>query len=134
MKTIKAILFFVFLISFGTIKSQAIIDSTQIKKPEFSKAKQLYLITKLNDIEYSGEILSDDGREVLINTTNLGRIFILKSEIKKISKITEIKSTIIPDNINDNPFAIHYSVTTNAFCHWLVQKYILPFLIIYLLV
>ena len=35
--------------------------------------------------------------------------------IKKISKITEIKSTIIPDNINDNPFAIHYSVTTNAF-------------------
>ena len=46
-----------------------------------------YLVVKNDGNEYVGLILSDDGREVLIQTTSLGKIYIPKSDIKSIRPI-----------------------------------------------
>ena len=41
---------------------------------------QLYLIVKINNVEYVGYILNDDGREILIDTKKLGKIYIPKTD------------------------------------------------------
>ena len=46
-----------------------------------------YLIVKNDGNEYVGQILSDDGREVLIETKSLGKIYIPKSDIKSMRPI-----------------------------------------------
>ena len=40
-----------------------------------------YVIKKNNGVEYIGKILSDDGREVLILTESMGKIYIPKADI-----------------------------------------------------
>lgn len=49
----------------------------------------LYLFKKNDGAEYIGKLLSDDGREILILTEKLGKIFILKSEINSIVVIKD---------------------------------------------
>ena len=46
--------------------------------PEPSKGVEQFVITKNDGTEYIGEILSDDGREVLINTSKLGKFIFQK--------------------------------------------------------
>ena len=41
-------------------------------------------VEKFNGATYTGKIISDDGRELLLATNNIGRIFIPKNEIKTI--------------------------------------------------
>ena len=45
------------------------------------------LIEKNDGIKYIAKILSDDARELLIETETIGKIYIYKSEIKRISVI-----------------------------------------------
>lgn len=86
----------------------------QTQPDDTTKTKHLYLIVKNDGVEYIGEILSDDGREVLILTEILGKIYIPKSEIKSITKI-ESKSDIIYGEYRDHgPFTTRYAFTTNA--------------------
>jgi hypothetical protein len=47
----------------------------------------LYRVLKYNNQEYIGRIVSDDGREVLLETSALGKIFLVKSEIQSITII-----------------------------------------------
>ena len=49
----------------------------------------LYLFKKNDGTEYIGKLLSDDGREILILTEKLGKIFIPKSEINSIVVIKD---------------------------------------------
>ena len=47
----------------------------------------LRVITKFDGTEYIGKIISDDGREVLISTDILGKIYIPKSDITSIINV-----------------------------------------------
>jgi hypothetical protein len=67
-------------------KAQTTIDST------------LYVITLVNGNEYTGFIVTDDGREVLIEADNIGKIYIPKSDIARMNKKLKV------DQILNNKF------------------------------
>jgi hypothetical protein len=78
------------------------------------KNSKRVVITKNDLSEYVGIIVSDDGREVLIETENLGKIYINKSDIKSIKKI-DLTTKVIDDKvIKLSPFSTRYCFTTNA--------------------
>ena len=54
------------------ISSQSLISDTNI-------IENLFLVTKNDGGEYIGEIISDDGREILMVTKSIGKLFINKS-------------------------------------------------------
>ncbi len=104
MKNLLALLFISFLISFsfniyGQVEST---DST------------LCLIEKNDGTKYIAIILSDDARELLIETKTIGKIYILKSEVKRITLIEnqdEIKNGELRE---ESPFSTRYAFTNNA--------------------
>lgn len=106
MKTIKLIIFIFLLnsVNFAFSQNQ---DTTSSKE-------QQYVITKQNGNEYIGIILQDDGREVLIETTTLGKIYIPKSEISSIIKIEDRKDIIYGEYRSSGPFTTRYAFTSNA--------------------
>ena len=61
-----------------------------------------------------GEILSDDGREILVLTQTKGKIYISKSLIKEISEIKDMKSSNDTEYSPEGPFTTRYAFTTNA--------------------
>ncbi|MCF8409325.1 MAG: hypothetical protein K9G36_10160 [Crocinitomicaceae bacterium] len=73
-----------------------------------------YVITKSNGTEYIGKVISDDGREVLITTATLGKIYIPKSDIKSIVKVTDNKSIVRGEYYSAGPFTTRHAFTTNA--------------------
>lgn len=73
-----------------------------------------YLITKSNGTEYIGKILNDDGREVLIQTETLGKIYIPKADIKSIVLLSDTKSVIRGEYYGSGPFTTRHAFTTNA--------------------
>jgi len=76
--------------------------------------KQLHAITKIDGMEYIGEIISDDGREVLLSTEELGNIYIPKSDIKSIVKVEDRKNIIYGEFREKGPFTTRYAFTNNA--------------------
>jgi len=74
-----------------------------------------FSVIKNNGVEYIGFILSDDGREILLLTENLGKIYILKSEIKNIRKIDAQTEYQGGSYIGTSAFTTRYQFTTNAF-------------------
>lgn len=78
-----------------------------------TKTQEIYKVTKHDGIEYVGEILSDDGREILILTKELGKIYIPKSEIKSIKLMEE--EVVLSGNFREvGPFTTRYYFTNNA--------------------
>lgn len=73
-----------------------------------------YAVTKNDGTTYIGKILSDDGREVLMMTESLGKIYIPKSDIRSIKKIepNDLKRGVY---VGENVFTTRYQFTTNAF-------------------
>jgi hypothetical protein len=67
-------------------------DSTKTKPDKM-------LVIKNDGVKYVGYILEDDGREILMETESVGKIYIPKLLIKSISKYTpeEIKEDVKPD-------------------------------------
>ena len=76
--------------------------------------KQLYVIIKSNGVEYIGYLLQDDGREVLIETEKLGKVYIPKADIKEMRPLKKEKDLIENEFKPNNPFSTRYSFTTNA--------------------
>ncbi len=72
-----------------------------------------YVITKNDGTEYYGLIISQDEREVLLETKEIGRLYIPKHEIKSIRELTasDLKSGTV---IGHNMFATRYFLTTNG--------------------
>ena len=89
-------------------------DSLTTPKDSTNKAIQLYLVVKNNNTEYVCQVLNDDGREVLIYTDKLGKIYIPKSEIISIEKIQDTKYIIRGEYYEAGPFTTRYAFTTNA--------------------
>ena len=77
-------------------------------------ATQVYQIIKNDNTSYVGIILSDDGREVLIQTETLGKIYIPKSDIKSMKKFDGKTEIIHGEASVNNSFSTRYSFTTNA--------------------
>lgn len=74
-----------------------------------------YVITRNNGVEVIGKIISDDGREVLINTVALGNIYIPKSEIKSIKVINVAEDIIRGEYRSTGAFTTRYQFSTNSF-------------------
>lgn len=75
----------------------------------------IYVVIRNNGNELIGKILSDDGREVLILTEALGKIFVPKSDIRSIKKIDASKDIINGEYRARGPFTTRYQFTTNSF-------------------
>ena len=65
--------------------------------------------------ERVGKILSDDGREILLLTTSLGKIYISKENIKEIRVVEEGEIEAFDGDFRSTgPFTTRYAFTTNA--------------------
>ena len=100
--------------------SQVTVDSTESEST--SVEKKYYLIIKNDGSEYYGYVLKDDGREVLIDTESIGKVFIKKSDIKEMRVVDPPSATngdkaklANGDDLRDaGPFTTRYYFTTNA--------------------
>ncbi|MDB9990108.1 hypothetical protein OAD79_01540 [Flavobacteriales bacterium] len=80
-----------------------------------TNSKKLVLITKNNGGEFIGEIISDDGREILLMTTTIGKIYINKSDISGITSVDEKSTTKIGGEFRaEGPFTTRYFFTNNS--------------------
>ena len=86
----------------------------QINVSDSTKFEKQFVITKNDGSEYIGEILNDDGREVLIQTSLLGKIYIPKSDIKSIVIVKNEKDIIFGEYNASGPFTTRYAFTTNS--------------------
>ena len=78
-------------------------------------SKKLVLITKNDGGEFIGEIISDDGREILLMTTTIGKIYINKSDISEITLVDEKSTNIIGGEFRaEGPFTTRYFFTNNS--------------------
>ncbi|HCS21528.1 MAG TPA: hypothetical protein DIW47_13375 [Bacteroidetes bacterium] len=85
---------------------------------ESDSTRQKVVVVMNDGTERVGYILSDDGREILLETQALGKIYILKSSI---ARITPIKDGEVVETVTDDhdyrsagPFTTRYHFTTNA--------------------
>ncbi len=89
-------------------------------QPETSPTDR-FTFTLKNGTEYTGTIISDDGREMLIQTETIGKLYVNKTDLKGIRKIDEKKVEEFEENfltggryLDDGPFTTRYNITTNA--------------------
>lgn len=113
-KLLKPVLIFMFISmgAFFATASASTTDST-LTAPT-SAEKPLHLITKNNNQKYMGYIISDDGREVLIETENIGRIYIPKTEILDIELISNRNSKLVTESLVAGAFSSRYILNANA--------------------
>jgi hypothetical protein len=105
MKTsLKIYFFLLFALFFSTLNAQ--------QNPVDTNT---YVVTKNNGMEYIGKILNDDGREILLETNTLGKIYITKSDIKSITLVSSRKEVVFGEYRAQGPFTTRYQFTTNAF-------------------
>ena len=79
------------------------------------KDSTLKVIKLTNGNEYIGTIISDDGREMLFESTAVGKVYIKKTDVKSISNYSEDDFVVINnEKVKSNPFSTRYSFTTNA--------------------
>ena len=75
----------------------------------------LYRVVKYNNQEYIGRILSDDGREVLLETSALGKIYIVKSDVQSITIVHREIDFVGDEYRGTGVFTTRYQFSTNAF-------------------
>lgn len=79
-----------------------------------TEVRQLVVVQKYDGMELIGFILKDDGREILLDTESLGKIYISKELISKIINVEEEKNIINGVYNIEGPFTTRYTFTTNA--------------------
>jgi len=104
-----------FALALGLLVNLTVLGQTQ----DSVENKQLYLVTKTDGGQFYGYIVSDDGRELLLETKNIGKIYISKGDIASITKVADSNSGKIgngtySDYRNEGPFTTRYYLTTNA--------------------
>ena len=104
MKSVSAIILFFMLFVSGFASSQVSQTDTNT-----------YVIKKSNGTEYIGKIISDDGREVLIATKELGNIYIPKADITSIKVVNVEKEMVNNEYRGKGVFTTRYQFSTNAF-------------------
>lgn len=86
-------------------------DSTKVNV-EYVEQKK-HLVIKNDGSEYTGVILEDDGREILIDSKRLGKIYIPKHEIKSITEVDKTKE-MEEELYGEEFFSTRYFLTTNG--------------------
>jgi len=82
------------------------------------KSTQRMRVVKNDGTEYVGIVLKDDGKEILLESESLGKIYIPKRELRSLKPLTtrEEKATNEPGTYSqDHPFSTRHAFTTNAF-------------------
>lgn len=106
MKYIALNLFLFFLFFSGVSFAQ---------EPSDSSKKEKVIVTTQDGKQRVGFILSDDGRELLLMTEDIGKIYIRKDQINSIKPYDEAYIQIINDEYSTiGPFTTRYYFTTNA--------------------
>ena len=102
-------LFFVLflgLITSGNIVAQEVADT--------NKKKEMVLVIKSDGNEFYGEIISDDGREILMMTKTIGKVYIAKADIREIRKVEE-GDVLAKSGVHESgPLTTRYAFTANA--------------------
>ena len=109
MHTIRYIL--LALLLFGTaaaVRAQKTTDSSA------SDTSRVYVITKHDGFQYTGNILSNDAREVLIKTKEIGQIIIPKSDIRSIRELTKEEVSYNGEYKTNETFSTRYFLTPNG--------------------
>lgn len=78
------------------------------------KDTSLRVVEKHDGTKYIAKIISDDGRELLLETEALGKLYLPKSEVKRISKIDDVGEIKNGEFREDSPFSTRYAFTNNA--------------------
>ncbi|MCB0395077.1 MAG: hypothetical protein KDD36_00395 [Flavobacteriales bacterium] len=107
----KKLLFLTYLMltAFGSVFAQDdYADTTN------GKAYELYVVIKNDGTKYVGKIISDDARELLLETEKVGQIYIPKHEIKEVKKIESGQLSKAGEFIADDLFATRYFISTNG--------------------
>jgi hypothetical protein len=82
---------------------------------EDSTTTEKVVVTLNNGKEYVGVIISDDGREILLNTESIGKLYINKTSILKIKAFEETDiEKFDGDYRTSGPFTTRYYFTTNS--------------------
>jgi hypothetical protein len=102
---------FVFLGMFWTVNSFAQQDTIVLKTRDTTN----YLVIKNDGTEFIGQILSDDGRELLLLTKNIGKVYISKSSIKSIRSLSPTEDYKNGEFNSVGVFTTRYQFTTNCF-------------------
>lgn len=68
-----------------------------------------------NGKTYIGIILSDDGREILLESNSVGKIYLKKSDIKEITTENDKIIKLDEEAQVESPFTTRYAYTNNAF-------------------
>jgi hypothetical protein len=100
----RLILFF-FIFSFPVVKAQQDGQSFQTR---FQK------ITKYDGTIFIGKILTQDAREILIDTKEVGQVIIPKHEVKKIEEIKDGEIGLDGEYLPPEIFSTRYFITTNG--------------------
>jgi hypothetical protein len=79
-----------------------------------TESVKIFIVTKNDGTEFVGKILSQDPREVLIETKNLGQIIIPKHEIKEIREVKAGELSVSGEYIPKEIFSTRYFITTNG--------------------
>lgn len=102
----RRLLILALLFLFNTSHIYAQNDSTKTEK---------VVVVTYDGKERVGIIEKDDGREILLNTESLGKIYILKIDIKKIIPFEELDIEVFDgDYRSAGSFTTRYYFTTNA--------------------
>jgi len=113
-KLLKPVLFFMFISMGAFFATASTITTDSIQTTQTSAEKPLHLITKNNNQKYMGYIISDDGREVLLETDNIGRIYIPKTEIASMELVTNKNSKLVNESMLAGAFSSRYIFNSNA--------------------
>ena len=101
---INLLLTFFLLFSIGTFAQN-----------ETNKEDSMVVVTLTSGTVHIGTILSDDGREILLLTKEIGKIYIRKENIKSIVPYDPKSYKLVNGEFRDiGPFTTRYQFTTNA--------------------
>lgn len=110
MNKIKYIL--IFSISFLLFLGNTV--NAQSDTSEFVRSK-IYVVTAMNGGIFVGTIVSDDSKEVVIKTKDLGEVSIPKYQVKSMKELEEGQLNKDGEYVSDPLFATRYFFTTNSF-------------------
>jgi hypothetical protein len=106
-------LFFFLASSVANAQDRQQADTTVSKSKGGVKKNKKYVIVLNDGTEYIGEVLADDGREILVDLPHKGKVYIPKYEVRSIDPVTE--SNIQDEEyLNENKFPNYYILGTNA--------------------
>lgn len=109
MKRVSLIAILLVSLIFQNGLNAQVVDSTKTN----TTSEKMFVVKKNDGVEYIGKILKNDEREVLIETSELGKLYIPKHQIEKIIEISpdKIKNGVYTGN---ETYSTRYFLTTNG--------------------